>query len=215
MGALARLSDAADTQAKAFQHQLDLLKHLVGKRRVPMNRLMFLMQHPIYGWSVFLRALYLLGHATVPEGPDACAVRNKYAKQWLKTTASVAIQHELEQDYKNYCVRIVYVHIEYSTDSRYRRTSTASTTPSWARGMLSKMRTPALLFLSTTATCKYTSVFVDSARVLTCSYSVMQAVGPLLENLATGLRRTTGLVLYTLIAGHVRAGDGETIRVTG
>jgi hypothetical protein len=107
MGALARLSDAADAHTRA--HEINLLKQLVGKKRVPMNRLMFLMQHPIYGWIVYLRILYLEGHDTVPEGPNACATRNKYAKEWLKTTASVEIQIQLEKDYKEYCVRLASV----------------------------------------------------------------------------------------------------------
>jgi hypothetical protein len=42
----------------------------------------------------------------------------------------------------------------------------------------------------------------------------MLTLGPLLENMSTGIRRTTGLVLYTLITGNVRA-DGEVIRVNG
>jgi hypothetical protein len=72
-----------------------------------MNRLMFLMQHPVYGWIVYLQILYLEGHPTVPEGPNACAIRNKYAKEWFKSTASVEIQNQLASDYKDYCVRVL------------------------------------------------------------------------------------------------------------
>jgi hypothetical protein len=57
MGTLARLSNAADAHTRA--HKINLLKQLVGKKCVPMNRLMFLMQHPVYGWIVYLRILYL------------------------------------------------------------------------------------------------------------------------------------------------------------
>jgi hypothetical protein len=103
MGALSRLSDAADVHAKI--HELELMKQLVGKPRTPMNRLMFLVQHPVYGWIAYLRLEYLKGHAVVPEGPGACAARNAYARTWIKTTATHDMQAELRQDYDNYCVR--------------------------------------------------------------------------------------------------------------
>jgi hypothetical protein len=81
--------------------------------------------------------------------------------------------------------------------------------------MTRMMKTPVLRSPSRSETCTSTSSYIFCVGIFTSGHSVMQTLGPLLENLATGLRRTTGLVLYTLVAGHVRAGDVETIRVLG
>jgi hypothetical protein len=81
--------------------------------------------------------------------------------------------------------------------------------------MTRMMKTPVLRSPSRSETCTSTSSYIFCVGIFTSGHSVMQTLGPLLKNLATGLRCTTGLVLYTLVAGHVRAGDVETIRVLG
>jgi hypothetical protein len=103
MRALCRKSSSGEERQMA--QQVKLMKLAVGKKRVPMNPLVFAVGHPVHGWNMNISGEWLKTHDELPSGKNANTERNRYTRDWLKNVATPEQKAEIDKDYRDYLVR--------------------------------------------------------------------------------------------------------------
>jgi hypothetical protein len=92
-------------EERQYAQQVKLVTLAVGKKRVPMTKMIFTVKHAIHGWNNNLEGVYLETHDKVPSGKNANTERNMFARDWLKTMATPEQKAEIDKDYADYEVR--------------------------------------------------------------------------------------------------------------